>query len=127
MRAAIWRLLSFLRRLLIHCEAARLNLRLDIYMATVGVAVNFTIAPTNAAGQPAQVTSIAWTTSVGIIAPTSTGMGAAFTPAAPGPVTVTVTALTQGGKTLADSKTFTVDGVAVDGEAVALNLSILPV
>ncbi len=115
-----WRLL----RRLFHREAKRLNLRLDTLMATIGVPVNFTIAPTNAEGAPASVNNIAWSLSTAdVVTPTADGLAATTTPGVAGEVTVTVTAVSLGGKPLTASATFTV-AAAVDAEAVALNLTV---
>ncbi len=116
-------LFAFVRWLrgLFHRQAVCLHLRLETVMPTIGAPVFFALSPTNAAGQPAPVSNIAWAVNGNPIG--GPDLFAQFTPAAAGDFTVVITAQSKSGKALTASDTFTV-AAAPDLEAVDLGLKV---
>src|SRR6478609_5150874 len=109
--------------------AVKLNLRADTFMAAIGDRINFTITPKNAAGNPAPVTQIMWTVSVGSLTVAPDNMSASYVASGAGDIAVVVMAKSASGKDLRGAVTVLVDGPAIpppDNEAVTLNLAIAP-
>lgn len=127
---------------LLGLEAVRLNLRIDCehcgeaqyceafkgyLMAKIGDSFTARIAPTNAAGNPAQVFEVRYSEAGDCydftVAPD--GLTAVFTAVAAGAGnSVSVTAITKGGATLSESLELPDVETPADEEAVALNLSL---
>jgi len=96
------------------------------HMAKIGDTFTARIAPTNAAGQPAPVSDVAYVASGGYaVTPAPDGLSAVLVANAGGSgFTLTAIATTAHGASLSETVALPDVEVAVDDEAVALNLTV---